>query len=95
MLNNSKSYSTLNSYSNEIEVLTIEGVGAKEISDRLRNVYKESALSYASVRRWVVQFKSGNSDISNKPRSGRPSTDRFHRYVSKRRSVYAPTAKNL
>lgn len=57
-----------------IEFLTIEGVGAKEISDRLRNVYKESTLSYASVRRWAVQFKSGNSDISDKPRSGRPRT---------------------
>jgi len=38
-----------------IEFITIEG--AKEISVRLRNVYKESAPSYASVRRWVVQFK--------------------------------------
>ena len=55
-----------------IEFLTIEGVGAKKISERLRNVYKESALSYAIVRIWVVQFKSGNSDISDKPRSGRP-----------------------
>ena len=44
-----------------IEFLTIEGVGAKEISVRLRNVYKESALSYASVRRWVVQFKGSPS----------------------------------
>src|SRR6266496_2214118 len=57
-----------------IEFLAIEGIGAKEISDRLRNVYKESTLSYASVRRWAVQFKSGNSDISDKPRSGRPRT---------------------
>ena len=56
------------------EFLTIEGVGAKEIIDRLRNFYKESALSYTSVRRWVVQFKSGSSDISDKPRSGRPKT---------------------
>ena len=54
-----------------IEFLTIEGVGAKEICHRLRNVYKESALSYASVRRWVVQFKSSNSDISDKPCSGK------------------------
>ena len=57
-----------------IEFLTLEGVGPKEISERLRNVYKESALSYASVRRWVVHFKSDSSDIIGKPCSGRPLT---------------------
>jgi len=57
-----------------IEFLTIEGVAAKNISDRLRTVYKEPALSYDSVRRWVIKFKSGSRDISDKPRSGRPKT---------------------
>lgn len=55
-----------------IEFLTKEGVAAKDISDRLVNVYGELSLSYPSVRRWVAHFKSGNSEIADKPRAGRP-----------------------
>jgi [histone H3]-lysine36 N-dimethyltransferase SETMAR len=55
-----------------IEFLTKEGATAKNISDRLKVVYGDSALSYVSVTRWVVHFKNGNEDICDKPRSGRP-----------------------
>ena len=58
-----------------IEFLAFEGNAAKEISGRLQNVYGDSALSYTSVKRWVTHFKSGgSSSITDKPRSGRPST---------------------
>lgn len=57
-----------------IEFLMKEGIAAREISDRLKNVYGESALSYPSVRRWIADFKGGRSDIIDKPRSGRPSS---------------------
>src|SRR5277367_5468553 len=57
-----------------IEFHAFEGNAAKEISDRLKNVYGDSALSYASVKRWVTRFKSGGSSITDKPRFGRPST---------------------
>ena len=40
-----------------IEFLLKEGIATREISDRLRNVYGESALSYPTVRRWVAEFK--------------------------------------
>ena len=56
-----------------IEFLLKEGIAAREISDRFRNLYEESALSYPTVRRWVAEFKGGRSDIIDKPRSGRPS----------------------
>ena len=56
-----------------IKFLLKEGTAAREISDRLRNVYGESALSYPTVRRWVAEFKGGRSDIIDKPRSGRSS----------------------
>ena len=49
-----------------------EDVAAREISDRLKNVHGERALSYPSVRRWVAKFKGGISDIEDKPRSGKP-----------------------
>ena len=57
-----------------IEFLMREGIAACEISDRLKKVYGESALSYASVKRWMIDFKSGRNDIIDKPRSGRPSS---------------------
>ena len=53
-----------------IEFLLKEGIAAREISDRLRNVYEESALSYPTVSRWVAGFKGGRSDIIDKPLSG-------------------------
>ena len=56
-----------------IKFLLKEGIAAKEISDRFRSVYGESALSYPTVRRWVAEFKGGRSDIIDKPRSGWPS----------------------
>ena len=55
-----------------VEFLTKEGVGAKNIADRLKTVYGEQCLSYRSVARWVAHFKTGATDISDKPRSGRP-----------------------
>ena len=52
-----------------------EGNAAKEISDRLKNVYVDSAFSYTSVKRWVrCHFESGGSSITDKPRFSRPST---------------------
>ena len=57
-----------------IEFLMKEGITAREISDRLKNVHGESALSYPSVRRWLADFKGGRSDIIDMPRSGRPSS---------------------
>ena len=57
-----------------IEFLIKEGNTAKQINDRLKNVYQETALSYSSIKRWVAHFSSGNTDIADKPRSGRPPT---------------------
>ena len=57
-----------------IEFLMKEGITARQISDRLKNVYGESALSHSSVKRWLADFKGGRSEIIDKPRSGRPSS---------------------
>lgn len=40
-----------------IEFLMKEGRAAREISDRLRNVYEECALSYPSVKRWMAALR--------------------------------------
>ena len=57
-----------------IEFLLKEGIAAREISDRLRNVYGESALSYLTVRSSVAEVNGVRSDGIDKPRLGRPSS---------------------
>ena len=57
-----------------IKFLTAEGSSPIEIHRRLRSVYGEDAIDVTSVRRWVRRFKSGEKDISDRPRSGRPAT---------------------
>ena len=57
-----------------IEFLMKEGITARQISDRLKNVYGEFALSHSGVKRWLADFKGGRSEIIDKPRSGRPSS---------------------
>ena len=52
-----------------IEFLMKEGMASREISDRLKNVCGESALSFPSVRQWLADFKRGRSDTIDKPRS--------------------------
>ena len=55
-----------------IEFLSNEGIAPKEISERLKKVFGDNALSYATVKRWIIHFNSGNKEITDKPRSGRP-----------------------
>ena len=57
-----------------IEFLSFQDNVAKKICERLKNVYGGSALLYASEKRWVTHFKSGSSSITDRPRSGRPTT---------------------
>jgi transposase len=57
-----------------IEFLTAEGSSPIEIHRRLRSVYGEDAIDVSSVRHWVRRFKSGEKDIGDRPRSGRPAT---------------------
>ncbi len=57
-----------------IEFLMKERIAAREISDRLKRVYGQCALSFRTVERWVAAFKGGRTDIIDKPLSGRPSS---------------------
>jgi hypothetical protein len=47
---------------------------AREIHNDLKLVYKDEAYSYRSVARWVVQFKSDRTHITDSSRSGAPVT---------------------
>ena len=58
-----------------IKFLTLEKRSANNIYERLTNVYGDSAPSYATVTRWVAEFKRGRScrtSLEDDPRAGRP-----------------------
>ncbi|UYV79210.1 hypothetical protein LAZ67_17001518 [Cordylochernes scorpioides] len=45
-----------------------------EIHQGLKNEYKEATIDVGNVRRWMKRFRSGDTSLDGKPRSGRPST---------------------
>jgi len=56
-----------------IEFLTLENVQPQQIHNRMIIVYGEDAPSYATVKRWAVEFRRGRTSLEDDPRSGRPS----------------------
>jgi hypothetical protein len=50
-----------------IERLTAEGVSPIQVRMRPNNVYGEHAVNVSAVRRWVRHFKSGETEIGDKP----------------------------
>jgi len=57
-----------------IEFLHAEKIAPNDIHRRLLNVYGDQTVDVSTVRRWVARFSSGDSDVKDKPRSGRPCT---------------------
>ena len=60
-----------------IEFLLSEGETAQNISRRLKQMYGDGAIDYSIVTRWMKQINDGQekpveSDLCDKPRSGRP-----------------------
>ena len=56
------------------EFLHAEKIAPSDIHRRLLNVYGDQTVDVSTVRRWVARFSSGDSDVKDKPRSGRPCT---------------------
>ena len=48
------------------------GREAAKIHEELVNAEGEQALTLSTIRRWIAKFKGGETDIHDKPRSGRP-----------------------
>ena len=56
------------------EFLNAEKIAPNDIHRCLLNVCGDQTVDVSTVRRWVVCFSSGDSDVKDKPRSGRPCT---------------------
>ena len=57
-----------------IKFFTQKGLNTTEISKKLDNVYKDSAPSYCTVAKRVVEFKDPEHSFADAPRMDRPST---------------------
>ena len=62
-----------------IEFLLSEGETAQNISRRLKQVYGDGVIDYNTVTRWLKRINDGQeepaeSDLCDRPRSGRPSS---------------------
>lgn len=77
-----------------IKYLLKKHISAKEIHDDMVNTLGECAPSYATICRWVNEFKRGRTSVEDDPRSGRPKTvttpdivDKVHDIVLKDRRL--------
>jgi transposase-like protein len=57
-----------------IEFLTAKEVSPEEIHRRLSSVSGEHTVNVSTVRCWVRHFKSGETEIDDKPPSSRSAT---------------------
>lgn len=57
-----------------IKFFVLEGLSATEIHAKMVKVLKDSAPSFPTVHRWVLEFKRGRTSVEDEPRSGRPKT---------------------
>jgi len=56
------------------ELLHAETVAPSDIHRRLLNFYGDQAVDVSALRRLVARFSSSDSEVKDKPRSGRPCT---------------------
>ena len=66
-----------------IEFLSAEKVQPIDIHKRLVNVYGIETVDVSTVGRRFCRFQSGNRDVIDKPRSGRPSTATNEEYEAR------------
>ncbi|KYN18346.1 hypothetical protein ALC57_09342 [Trachymyrmex cornetzi] len=57
-----------------IKFLHLKGNTSTKIKAELDSVYGDSAPSFATVKRWVAEFKRGRTSLADDECSGRPKT---------------------
>jgi len=57
-----------------IKFFSLQGKAPRGIHDNLKETLREDAPSYATVKKWVAQFKLGDFSTCDAPLPGRPQT---------------------
>lgn len=55
-----------------ISFLFLDGNKCEEISEKLKEVYKDQSTSMATIRYWFNKFKCGRTSVFDKDRPGHP-----------------------
>lgn len=66
-----------------IKYFVKKGMGPKEIFEDMSATLRDSAPSYATVKKWAALFKGGRENLEDDDRSGRPSTSVTEDTISK------------
>lgn len=65
----------------EIAFLTRRGMNGKHIHAILKETYGDDSYKQTQVYYWMAEVKAGRTDLSDLPRSGRPSDDGLTRVI--------------
>jgi len=60
-----------------------KGKNAKQTAKKICDVYGHDALSVRVAQSWFKRFQSGNFDVKDAPRSGRPITKKVNEIMEK------------
>lgn len=60
-----------------------KGKNAAQARQKICAVYGQGSLSKATAKRWFARFRSGNFDVKDAPRSGRPITEKVDEILQK------------
>ena len=60
-----------------------KGDNASQACENMCALYSEGAVSKSAARKWFARFRSKNFDVKDKPRSGRPITERSDEILEK------------
>ncbi|XP_076028457.1 protein GVQW3-like [Oratosquilla oratoria] len=52
----------------------LQGKWAVEIHGEIKNVLKDDCLSYSTMKMWMSRSRSGHFEVTDEPRSGRPTS---------------------
>lgn len=66
-----------------IKISVLQGRYPAGIWRELKSAYGKFSPSYETVRRWCNKFKSGDSNVADQPKSGRPNTGVNESNISK------------
>lgn len=60
-----------------------KGKNASQAREKICEVYGDDALKTRIAQKWFARFRSGNFDVKDAPRSGRPITARVDEILEK------------